>query len=441
MSAHHPSRELFERFAGGDLTSEERRVVVEHLLAGCPRCREIAERYWPSSLSPAPVRAPKLSDQVLARLQEREARAEREREEAEELLAAILPETPARRHVQVVNRRKFHTYAFCRRLQDQSITQIFADPHDALALAELSLAVAQLVPVDDATPGLIADLKARSWVRIANVHRVLADFANAEAGFAEARLWLARGTADPVEEADLLELEATLRGAQRRFQEAEAGLQRALRLQRRVGDTHAEGKVLVVLAITRNAAGDAHQAIELLHQALALIDPARDPRLGINARHNLAVFLANIGQPEEALRRIVELRTLYDPARDRTSLLRLRYLECRVRFALGDPTAALAGFEDVLREFVDLAMPLEVALVSLEMATIHMEIGALDTAQRLATETLSICRSLGIQREVMGALMVIEETAQRKALTRELLGEALTYLKQVRQNPGVKFRA
>jgi len=440
MTASHPSRELFERFADGALSADERRQVVEHLIAGCKPCRELAERYWPSSVSAAPAPAPKLSDRVLARLQEREARATREREEAEDLLAAILPDSPARRHTQVVNRRRYHTYAFCRRLQDQSITRIFADPRDALALAELSLAVAELVPVEDATPALLADLKARSWARIANVRRVLADFSGAEAAFGEARMWLSRGTADPIEEAELLELEASLRGSQRRFAEAEVGLQRALRLQRRIGDRHAEGKVLVVLAVTKNSSGDAPQAIDLLRQALALIDPSRDPRLMINARHNLAAFLANVGQPEEALQQVAVLRTLYDPTRDRVSLVRLQYLESRARFALGDPSTALAGFAEVQRQFVDLGMPLEVALASLEMATIQLETGALDAAQRLATETLAICRGLGIEREALGALLVIEEAAQRKALTHELLNEVRSYLQQARQNPGLKFR-
>lgn len=440
MSLSHPSQELFERFAGGELTADERRLVVEHLLAGCERCRDLAARYWPSSLPVAEAAASRLGGRIWARLQERELRAVREREQAEELLASILNDSPARRHTQVVNRRRYHTWAFCRCLQDQSIVRIFADPHDALALAELALEVAQLIPPADATPALLADLKARVWARIANARRVLGDFPGAEAALAEARMWLARGTGDPMEEADVLELEGSLRTAQRRFEQAEGALRRAIRLHSRIGDRHAEGKVLVVLAVMKNTCGEPRQSIDLLQQALGLIDAARDPRLAINARHNLAVALASVGEPQEALQHIAALRALYDPTRDRVSLLRLRHLESRVRNAMGDHATALEGLDEVRRQFMDLAMPLEVALTALEMATIQVELGMLDAAQRLASETMAISRSLGIQREALAALLVIEEAAQRKALTQQLIKEVLTFLQQSKQNPELKFR-
>ena len=355
-------------------------------------------------------------------------------------MSKALAEPPPRRREAVVGGERYHTYAFCRLLQDQSITRIFADPHEALALAELSLEVARLVPVADATPALIADLKARSWARVANVRRVLGDFPGAETALGEARMWLAQGTADPVEDAELLEFEGVLRLAQRRFGEAEAKLQRAIHLHRRIGDRHAEGRAVGMVAVLKNIAGDPQESIKLLHDALSLLDATRDPRLVVNAHHNLAVALANVGEAEESLKEIASVRSLYDPVKDRVSLLRLRQLEARARHSLRESEAAIQGYASVLKEFADLEMPLEVAYASLELALVHLDLGALEAAQRLATETLAICRGLGIEREALGALLVIEEAAQRKALTHELLNEVRSYLQQARQNPGLKFR-
>jgi hypothetical protein len=44
---YHPNTEILELFMRGELTSPgERRRLVRHLLAGCPRCLAVTRRCW-----------------------------------------------------------------------------------------------------------------------------------------------------------------------------------------------------------------------------------------------------------------------------------------------------------------------------------------------------------------------------------------------------------
>lgn len=42
----HPDAGLLEGLLRGGLSAAERRVVVRHLLTGCPRCVEVTGHYW-----------------------------------------------------------------------------------------------------------------------------------------------------------------------------------------------------------------------------------------------------------------------------------------------------------------------------------------------------------------------------------------------------------
>ncbi len=46
MPDHHPDPALLERFMRNATSAEERRWIVRHLLAGCPRCAAVTRRVW-----------------------------------------------------------------------------------------------------------------------------------------------------------------------------------------------------------------------------------------------------------------------------------------------------------------------------------------------------------------------------------------------------------
>jgi hypothetical protein len=46
MAEQHPDSRLLERFMRSELPEQERRVVVRHLLTGCPRCVSVTRQIW-----------------------------------------------------------------------------------------------------------------------------------------------------------------------------------------------------------------------------------------------------------------------------------------------------------------------------------------------------------------------------------------------------------
>jgi hypothetical protein len=46
MAGDHPDPQLLERFMRNEADARERRAIVRHLLAGCPRCTAVTGRLW-----------------------------------------------------------------------------------------------------------------------------------------------------------------------------------------------------------------------------------------------------------------------------------------------------------------------------------------------------------------------------------------------------------
>ena len=107
----------------------------------------------------------------------------------------------------------------------------------------------------DHTGSLIEDLRARAWGYIGNARRVRSDLHAAEGAFEEAYLQLEKGTEDPLERAILLDLEASLRRDQRRFDEAYKLLRRAISIFLQSGQKHRAGRSLVNLATVHHFMG------------------------------------------------------------------------------------------------------------------------------------------------------------------------------------------
>jgi hypothetical protein len=108
----------------------------------------------------------------------------------------------------------------------------------------------------------------------------------AAAGETMERAWeaLNEGSGEGLERAGLLRLEANLLLAL--GDGAAAALRRAASIYRLHGDGHQEGRTLQKLAL---AVGhdDPAQGVEIAERALALVEPGRDPRLELAARHLL----------------------------------------------------------------------------------------------------------------------------------------------------------
>src|SRR5262249_34912763 len=151
---------------------------------------------------------------------------------------------------------RFHTWGVFELLVERSLEVTIQDPAHGEALGMLALRLSDRLDATLYGAERIADLQARTWSHVGNALRMRFDFDAAEKAFQTARLILKQGTGDSLERAILLDLWASLRRDQRRFDEAKRILTRAVGIFGEAGERHRAGRSLVNLATVHHHSGD-----------------------------------------------------------------------------------------------------------------------------------------------------------------------------------------
>ncbi|MFP5288033.1 MAG: hypothetical protein ACLGI9_20015, partial [Thermoanaerobaculia bacterium] len=309
MEDEHFPRETIERFMEAELSREETREIVRHLLARCRICLAAVgaaarrEELTPGRVSGAEPAAPGLYDEVfdkvLSGTEETRMRLSRERLRAGGQWSALEGQPQARRLVMIHNDRRLQTWGLYDRLLEDS-RQVGQDPGEAVNLAALALAVVGHLSPGVFGPEQLAEFRSTALAALGNARRLARDFEGAREAFREAWAALEEGEDDPLEEASLVSLEASLLCDLGELEEAAQLLERALALYREGGDLHFQGRTLLKQALAVGSL-DPARGVELVEEALVLIDAVREPRLELCARHNLSWLLNDNGQAREAL--------------------------------------------------------------------------------------------------------------------------------------------
>lgn len=407
---------------------QDRFALIEKHIAGCVRCQG-----W---LRAKHKGADPSYDTALAvstcRLQELQAAYDRERGDAEGLVAELLRQPAKRRKVLIRTRRSYHTWGVFERLLEMCFQRIPGSPEIGEELARLALQLAECLDVSRYGAEAIEDLKARAWAFVGNSRRVKFDLEGAEEAFDRALIHLRQGTREPWELAVWLDLKASLRRAQRRFAEAKRLLNRALVLFLAVGDLHRAGRTLISMDNVLHGAGQPEKGIPLLYQALKLIDPIEEPNLLLIAQHNLLDDLAEVGRLMEAQRLLLRIQSLYRDSDLPGMRNRRLWVEAKIARGLGQSRRA----EDLLIEaragFLEQAAPYEVALVSLELAGLFAEQGRVAELKKLAQELTPIFSSRKIHREALAALTLWRQAVEAETASAELTARVAVAIKQGR---------
>jgi tetratricopeptide (TPR) repeat protein len=439
MAEWHIEEGLFERFLRTEVSREEGREIVKHLLSGCPQCSQRAYRLsselglWRNSQD-AGQRGwehayEEVFRQALAFASEQEQRLAVEKLRGWAQWAQLEPMPPQLRFAMVEADKSFHSWGLYDRLLEASRWYIRTDPAEAVDIVRLAIVVAERLDPEVMGQERLADLQANAWAALGNTRRLASDFEGSRRAFNEAWRILASGTGDPAEEGNILSLEASYMKDIGEFETAEAALEEALQHFQKAGDGHQQGRVMLKMG---EAIGhiDPTRGLAHIKKALTLLDPKREPRLALCAEHDLAWYLNDSGQVEEALAVLDRARPLYHQFPDKWTQLRLHWLEGRIAYRIGEYAQAESIFRQIWEEFRVRNLNLELVLVSIDLAQALSGKGELTQAAQLAAECYSIMHKWSLHKDALAAWIVFQDALEEGVLRSNVFREMEQYFRR-----------
>jgi tetratricopeptide (TPR) repeat protein len=457
MIAQHPDRNALERFSQGETAGAEERWIEAHLRTGCALCQLEVDELLTRLLagSPAePAAAPDAADaanaanaadenaawdHLFASLEARLAVATAEREQAPALVAELLARSREDQPVLLRLDRRLQTLAVCELLIERCFEEGFRDSGRSLDLADLGLLLAGLLDGERYGRSVVQDLQARAWAYLGNARRIAFDLAGAEEALARAERLADGGSADPLEEARILDLRASLLSDQGKFEQAAELLEVVIDIYDDLREPHRKGRAMISKGLFLGYSGWPEEAIREIRKGLGLIDWEREPRLVLGARHNLAWLLADCGRLEEAERQLARLRQSGHVISDAWTELRFAWLDGRIAARRGRHGEAEALLRQVQSGFLAEGHGYDASLVALELARLYLEAGRLAEVKELATGMLEVFLSQDIHRQALAALATFQQAAELDCATPCLVQEISTYLLRARKNPQLRF--
>jgi tetratricopeptide (TPR) repeat protein len=334
---------------------------------------------------------------------------------------------------------KFRSWSFSELVAAKSIEMAPSSPAKCRDLAALARRIAELCPCD----GLLRQrAEGYAWFHVANARRVTNDLRGCDAALdTAAKLWEAGAPGDPgfFNEAIVLGLEAAIRKAQRRFPEARRRIEEALAADR--GDLR--GKLLLLKAQILGALGEFEVSTEVLRESIPHIDEEREPRTALGVRCQFLVNLCMEGRAAEASPLLRQAEALAEQLGQKVDIVRVVFIGAKISAGTGRTEEAEEGFEQARRSFASHQppLPLDYALVSLDLGLLLLEHGRTSEARTLAEQMRWIFSSQDLHREALAALQVFCEAAKRETATVELTRRVIRFLYRSQHDPELKFEA
>ncbi len=414
MQSPHPDRSALSRLATGGLEGPALVDLLEHL-AACPTCGTRFGRAALAGDGAEPVRGGRDGerraryahslDQAARRVARLAGRFDRERSAAARGVAHLVELSDRERRRAVLTEPRLRTWAVAREALDLSARSRTEDPAMAEDLSTLALAVAEHLPRRTYGRAVLEDLRSEIWAQIGNARRILCDLRRAGAAFDLARGHAESGTGDPLESAELATLYGTYLRDCERVDPARAQYDEAVACYRDLGDRHLEGRTLISKALLERRVGRYDEALRLLERAPRYVDPGREPRLIGAVHQNRAHVLADLGEPERALRSLEAVAPEPTaPLRGRLDRLRTVWLRARLLERVGRRSEARRVFLFVRGGFERADLPVEVALLDLDLARHALDEGDRDGARSLASGAFPVLAARQLASETMLAL-------------------------------------
>jgi tetratricopeptide (TPR) repeat protein len=404
--------------------------AVDRALAGLAQipAAETSGAETPASLSPnerlvieaaAGQAARRAAETVRAGLSLRlvRDRLQRERRAAGKLWEQLcrLPTHSARRD-RVASDSRFYFWALSERLCDESIRTAAHDSDQSRELAELALQIAEGTPGSNPWR---CRLQGYAWAFVGNSLRVGGDLLSSDSAFHRSgEFWEAGNTATPapLDGARILDLKASLRRYQGRFEEALALHSAALQ------EAHLPAKkarTLLKIAAVLELQGAYEEALAMLNDTETWTIEAKEPRLTWVLAFSRTANLCHLGQFEAASQVLGLVQRLTLDLGNELDSVRVSWLSARVAAGLGRQEEASARLAEVRQEFARRNIAFDAALAALELAALELDRGQGLAVRFLAQSATPTLAAQILPRELLASLRVFWRSAKREAATAE----------------------
>lgn len=360
-------------------------------------------------------------------VRERQMALERERSEAGGLLNELLAHRPERQALLAGNDRRLHTWGLLELLIERAQESLLERRPESERLGSLALAVAERLDSVYYGEARLEDMRARSWSIIAESRRLRSDFPGAGEAYDHAHEHLRAGTGDPLERALVLDLEASLRRCERRFEEARRLLRKAIEIFVENGENQRAGLSLVNLSIVHRAEGELARALAVLDEALRRIDGIEEPRLQLCAEHHLIHTLASAGRLMEARGLLLKKRPLYRRFPDAWAQSHLRWLRGQVALGFNGMAEAESELLGARQGFLALGSRYEAGLVALDLALLYARQNRTADLRQTAIEARDTFRTLALPPETRAAESFLRQADEVEGSQKELALAASTF--------------
>ncbi len=435
MADIHVTRELLLGVHRGELPPRLlTQIGLQHLLSLCPHCRREFERFRREAAGQTRTDAAMASAAFGAQVVQLEKKHRQAQRDLRDLLKLPQEERAGR-----IKRSKsrFRGGHLAHLLLEESHRRLMKYPREAYHFSELARVVMQQSPYDSEMLGILA----LAVAFMANASRVSGNPRRAEEHFSHARyLVTEHGVTEAAILARIDDLEGSLRKDQRLLTRAEELFTRAVMLYQLADSRVDMARVLLNLGATHNLQGNPERAVEVARAALAELSPEREPRLYVSGRYNLALFLVDSGEPEQAAEVLDADADLYKRYPESWLQLRLTGLRGKIAQARGDFAAAETAFLQMRDGFLQEGLGYDAAIVSMDLALLYLRQGRTAELKTLAREMLPIFRSQDVHREAVAALVLFQEAVREEQITAAFVREIAAYLDAARTDPTLRFR-
>ncbi|MCH9650614.1 MAG: hypothetical protein K0U98_20435 [Deltaproteobacteria bacterium] len=442
MKRHFDTTTLAEKLGRGSLLSHrDLRLLRLHLINRCPTCskavRALTSERYGESWSPEDGLRSDLGEQLFfealcdrGRLEQAESlaltrlRAFRdEQRDALRLLAASPDGLSEADSESLHDQPRYRTRAVCELLLAQAAQEWLTDLPRAENLLLAAQKLSRSLDKELYGEGPLKDLQARAWAGLGNIRRLQEDLSSAEEAFEEAELCLEEGTGDLLAKSEVLNLKASLRRAQWRFDEADRLIGTCIDDYESIGESHLAGRAMLKKGHFAEFRGEPEEAVRLLRKALERIDFELEPRLELMIRQLLLSCLIDIDEIDQAKALLEESRPCYEGSSDQAAMLRLPWLEGLIAKAEGDFPTAERLFQQTRETFLHRGSLETWVNISLDLAAIYAEQKRFLELKELATSLVEIFLRIGVDREAIASLALLVQASKEETVSLAQLRE------------------